>query len=54
MFELYSTGEHSLRDITTKMEQLGLRSKRYSKPLLLEEIRRYLKTPFIMARSAAE
>ena len=46
MFELYSTGEHSLRDITTKMEQLGLRSKRYGKALLKEEIRRYLKTPF--------
>ena len=46
MFELYSTGEYSLHDITAKMEQLGLRPKRERGALLLEEISRYLKTPF--------
>ena len=46
MFELYSTGNYSLHDITAKMEQLGLRPKREGGALLLEEISRYLKTPF--------
>ena len=45
MFELYSTGEYSLRQITDRMKNLGLRSKS-GRVLLLDEIRRYLRTHF--------
>jgi site-specific DNA recombinase len=45
MFELYASGEYSLRDLVEKMKNLGLRSKA-DRVLILEEVRRYLRTPF--------
>ena len=49
LYELYSTGEYTLREITEKIKNLGLRSK-HDRVLTHEEIRRYLKTPFYYGR----
>jgi uncharacterized coiled-coil protein SlyX len=46
MFEIYASGEaKSLRDLNSRMRNLGQRSKT-GRVLILEEVRRYLRTPF--------
>ena len=46
MFEIFASGEaNSLRDLNSKMRNLGQRSKT-GRMLNLEEVRRYLRTPF--------
>ena len=46
MFELFASGEaQSLRDLNSRMRNLGQRSKS-GRTLILEEVRRYLRTPF--------
>lgn len=45
LFELYSTGAYTLRELTPEAEQIGLRS-RTSRPLCLQQINNLLRNPF--------
>ena len=48
MFDLYSTGEHTLLNLTKTINELGLRSQR-EKPLTLSMVHRMLKNSFYIS-----
>jgi site-specific DNA recombinase len=44
-FELYATGQYTLRDLTAEAKKIGLRNKK-ANPLVLQQLQKVLRNPF--------